>query len=137
MLETSLLSHLTNSVLVVQIIKWLKGTERYQRFAIWMPMAEGKVHVLMSAIGAAATGIGMHGAFTGSMGEGWKLALTIPPLWIILHSLWDWAQQLALNQIVFAVAVQQKAAAPVVTVKATPDVSVTAPISAVHGPAVV
>jgi hypothetical protein len=134
--EVSVLSHLTNSALIVYLLKWLRGTERYRQFAKWMPMAEGKVHVLMSIIGAAATSLGMHGAVTGDYSAGWHIALTIPPLWMILHSAWDVAEQAMLNQVVFAVAVQQKAAAPVVTVPVStskPEVTVTAPLADVTG----
>lgn len=129
-MEISFLSHLANSTLVVYALKWLRGTERYRKFADWMPMADGKVHVLMSAIGAACSSLGMHGAVTGNYGAGWQIALAIPPLWIILHSVWDLAQQLALNQLVFAMAVQEKAAAPVITVpvNSAKTVTVTTPL---------
>lgn len=127
--EVSLLSHVTNGVLVVYCLQWLKGTARYRRFAAWLPMAEGKVHLLFSMIGAFATAVGMHGAVEGNTVLGWHIMLSIPPLWVLLHAIWDFARQLAVNQIVFAIAVQQKAAAPVVTESVTPTVSVTAPIS--------
>ncbi len=126
-MEVSLLSHVTNSALIVYLLQYLKGTQWYQRFAANLPIADRKVHVLMSALGAAATGLGMHGAIAVTKEGGWILTLAIPPLWLLLHALWDWAQQMALNQIVFALAVQQKAAAPVITVQATPEVSLTAP----------
>lgn len=129
-MEVSLLSHFTNSLLVVQIIQWLKGTARYRQFAQWMPIAEGKVHVLMSMIGAAASGLGMHGAAEGNAGIGWHLTVVIPPLWVVLHAAWDWAQQLTMNQLTFAVIAQQKAAAPVVTIPApalAPKATVTVP----------
>lgn len=128
-MEVSLLSHLTNSALVVYLLQYLKGTPTYQRFAAWMPMADKKVHVLMSALGAGATSFGMHGAVEGNAALGWHLALTIPPLWMIFHTLWDLAQQLALNQIVFAIAVQQKEAAPVATVPIGLGATVTAPLA--------
>src|ERR1700689_3815449 len=95
-MEVSLLSHLTNSAMIVYLLQYLKGTDWYRRFAAWMPMEEQKVHVLMSFIGAAATGMGMHGAVEGSSVAGWQIALTIPPLWVMLHALWDTAQQMAL-----------------------------------------
>lgn len=126
--EVSVLSHITNSALVVYLIQWLKGTARYQRFARWMPIAEGKVHVLMSALGAIGAGFGMHKTITGNWLDGWNVAFAIPPLWVMAHAAWDWSQQLALNQIVFAIAVQQKAAAPVVTVPVAKDVTLTAPM---------
>ncbi len=130
-MDVTLLSHVTNSALVVYLIQWLKGTARYQRFAAWLPIADNKVHVLMSAIGAFATGLGMHGAVEGSYIEGYHLTLLIPPLWVILHTLWDGAQQMALNQIVFAISVQQKAAAPVLTapVQGIQPVTVTVPLT--------
>lgn len=127
-MEVSLLSHFTNSALIVYLIQWLKGTQRYQRFANWLPIADTHVHVMMSALGALATAIGMHGAVKGTMGDGWVLTLAIPPLWIVLHATWDWAQQFALNQLVFAIAVQRKEAAPVVTAQVTPKIAVTAPL---------
>ena len=127
-MEVSLLSHFTNSAMIVYLIQWLKGTPRYQRFAAALPIADGRVHVLMSAIGAFATAVGMHGAVKGTSDDGWVLTLAIPPLWIVLHAIWDWAQQLALNQIVFAIAVQRKEAAPVVTAQVTPKIAVTAPL---------
>lgn len=129
MLETSILSHLTNSALVVYALEFLKRTRWYRRFAAWLPIEEKKVHVCMSALGAAATGIGMHGAIEGSAVLGWHLSFTIPPLWVILHAAWDWGQQLALNQIVFALAVQQKQAAPVATVPIGDGATVTAPLT--------
>ncbi len=126
--EVSLLSHVTNSALVVYGLEWLKGTERYQRLCKAVPIADEKISVVMSGLGAWATAIGMHGAIEGSAALGWHLALTIPPLWVIFHAVWDWGQQFALNQIVFAIAVQQKKAAPVLTVPVAKDVTVTAPI---------
>ncbi len=126
--EVSVLSHVTNSALVVYSLQFLKGTQTYRRFAEWMPMAEHRVHVLMSALGALGTAAGMHGAVVGSVGDGWQLTLAIPPLWVIGHAIWDWAQQFALNQLVFAVAVQQHAAAPVLTEQVTPKVAITTPL---------
>ncbi len=126
-METSILSHLTNSALVVYGLQFLKGTTSYRKFAAAMPMADNKVHVLMSALGAFGTAAGMHGAVGGSSLAGWTLTLAIPPLWVVFHGLWDWAQQFALNQIMYSIAVQQKAAAPVVTAQVTPEVSVTTP----------
>ncbi len=126
--EVSLLSHVTNSALVVYGLEWLKGTERYQKLCKAVPIADEKVSVFMSAVGAFAASVGMHGAVEGSAALGWHLALTIPPLWAIFHAVWDWGQQMAMNQIVFAIAVQQKKAAPVVTVPVAADVTVTAPI---------
>lgn len=127
-METSFLSHFTNSVLVVYGLQWLKGTARYQRLAAWLPIADHKVHILMSGIGAAASALGMHGTASGSYVSGWQLVLSIPPLWILAHAIWDWLQQMAANQFIFAIAVQQKAAAPVVTEKVLPGVTVTAPL---------
>lgn len=127
-MEVSLLSHVTNSALVVYSLQYLKGTQTYQRFAAWMPIADNRVHVLMSAIGAAATGVGMHGAVASTTEGGWLLTLAVPPLWVLFHALWDWAQQLALNQIIFAIAVQQHAAAPVVTARVAPALTVTTPL---------
>lgn len=129
-MEVSLLSHFTNSALVVYLIQWLKGTKPYQRFAAWLPIADDHVHVLMSALGAFLTAIGMHGSVKGASTEGWVITLAIPPLWIVLHAAWDWAQQFALNQLVFAIAVQRKEAAPVVTAQVTPKIAVTAPLEA-------
>jgi hypothetical protein len=127
--EVSLLSHVTNSALIVYLLQFLKRTGWYRRFCAWAPMEEQKVHVLMSAIGAWGTSMGMHGAVAGSSVAGWTLTLAIPPLWVIFHALWDFAQQFALNQIVYAMTLQQKEAAPVGTVQVSPAVSVTAPIS--------
>ncbi len=128
-METSLLSHVTNSALVVYLLQYLKGTEWYTRMAQNLPMAERRVHFLVSAIGAFAAALGMHWAVEGSSGAGWSITLAIPPLWALFHAAWDGAQQLALNQIVFAIAVQQKAAAPVLTQVVTPKVSVTTPLA--------
>lgn len=127
-MEVSTLSHLTNSALVVYGLQYVKGTDWYKRLAIALPMERAKVHVLMSAAGAAATSLGMHGVVVGSVSSGYQLTLAIPPLWVLAHASWDWAQQMALNQIVFALAVQQKEAAPVVTAQVSPHVSVTAPL---------
>lgn len=129
MTETSTLSHLTNAAIVVYALQYLKGTASYRHFAAWLPVADEKVHVLMSLVGAVGTGLGMHLATDGSADAGWKLALTVPPLWVMAHAVWDVARQFALNQLTFAIAVQQKAAAPVVTVPtATKDVTITAPL---------
>lgn len=128
-METSVLSHVTNSVLVVYVLQWLKGTATYRRFASALPVADTKVHVLMSALGAAGSALGMHGTAKGSYAEGWTLVLAIPPLWILAHAAWDLGQQMALNQLIFAITVQQKAAAPVATVQTNvPKVSVTVPL---------
>lgn len=127
-MEVSVLSHLTNSAVVVYFIQWLRGTTRYRQAAAWLPIADGKVHFLVSALGALASGVGMHWAVDGNVSAGWHLALTIPPLWVIFHATWDWVQQLALNQLTFALAVQRKAAVPVATQQLTRDVSVTVPV---------
>ena len=138
-MEVSLLSHVTNSALVVYALQYLKGTAWYQRFAAWLPIADRRVHVLMSAVGAFAASVGMHGSFIGAGNtvSGWQLTLSlaIPPLWVVLHAVWDWAQQMALNQLIFAIALQQHAAAPVVTAPITqkmPNVTVTTPLEGVH-----
>jgi hypothetical protein len=114
-MEVSPLSHVTNAALVVYILQYLKRTEWYQRFATALPLANDRVHVGMSALGAFATSVGMHVAVEGNSDAGWHLMLSVPPLWVLAHALWDWAQQMSLNQIVFALAVQRKEAAPVVT----------------------
>jgi len=43
-----------------------------------MPIADNKVHLIVSALGAYASGLGMHWAVEGNMTAGWQLALTIP-----------------------------------------------------------
>ncbi len=128
--DASVLAHVTNSAIVVYLLQYLKGTARYQRFAAWMPIADSKVHVAVSALGAFGAALGMHGAVTGNYADGWQLALGIPPLWVMCHAVYDWCQQMALNQILFTATVQQKAAAPVVSVPVAPhsEVVVTAPI---------
>lgn len=127
-MEVSLLSHLTNSALVVYGLKWLRGTERYKRFTKAIPCENATVHRVMSLIGASASALGMHGAVEGTSTAGYTLTLMIPPLWVLMHAAWDIGQQFALNQIVFALAVQEKAAAPVATVPVGQDVTVTAAI---------
>lgn len=127
-MEVSVLSHVTNSALVVYALQYLKGTAWYRRCAAWLPIADKNVHVVMSALGAFATSVGMHATIQGSFASGWHFAGTIPPMWEILHTGWDWGQQFALNQLIFALAVQEKAAAPVVTVPLAHDVTVTAPL---------
>jgi hypothetical protein len=130
-MEVSILSHLTNSALVVYGLQYLKGTKWYGALAKNLPMEEARVHRLASMLGALGAAVGMHGAVEGNGDVGWKIALAIPPLWVIFHGLWDWVQQIALNQLVFAIALQQKAAAPVITVpvpEAGPKVTVTAPV---------
>ncbi len=135
-MEVSLLSHLTNSALVVYGLKWLRGTQRYQRFAAWVPCSNATVHRVVSLIGASATAIGMHGAVEGTSAAGYTLTLMIPPLWVITHTIWDIGQQFALNQLVFAIGVQEKAAAAVVTVPVASEVTVTAPIKTITQPEV-
>lgn len=130
--EVSLLSHLTNSAMVVYGLQYLKGTAGYRRFASSLPVADEKVHVFMSAIGAFGTAIGMHGAIEGSAALGYHIAVSIPPLWVVFHALWDWGQQLALNQIVYALAVQRKEAAPVITAQVAPRVSITTAVGEVE-----
>ncbi len=130
-MEVSWYSHLTNSVLVVTIINWLRGTKQYQQFADWLPVANGKVHVIMSLIGAAGTALGMHGAAEGSVGEGWKLVVMIPPLWVVLHAAWDVVQQAMGNQLVYWVALKAKQIEPMVTAPVHPGatpITVTEPL---------
>jgi hypothetical protein len=69
----------------------------------------------------------MHVAVEGNSDAGWHLMLSVPPLWVLAHALWDWAQQMSLNQIVFALAVQRKEAAPVVTTQVSPKASAAEP----------
>ena len=125
-MEVSVLSHLTNSALVVLLLQWLKGTAGYQKFAAAMPIASKKVHVLLSVLGAGGSALGMHSAVAGSVGAGYVLTLSIPPLWAVFHAAWDWVQQIALNWLTYVIAVQQRAAAPVGTVQVSPSVAVTA-----------
>ncbi len=127
-MEVSVLSHVTNSALVIWGLEYLKRKAWFQKLLGAVPVSNGKLYVLLSGIGAAIGTLGMHGAVEGNYVEGWKLALTIPPLWVILHAAWDLAQQMTLNQIGFAALVKQKAAAPVMTQAVTPKVSVTVPL---------
>ena len=99
-MEVSLLSHVTNSALIVYLLQFLKRTGWYRRFCAWAPREEQKVHVLMSAIGAWGTSMGMHGTAVGNAGLGCALA------------------------------VEQKSAAPVGTVEIAPHITVTAPLPA-------
>ena len=130
-METSVLSHVTNSLLVVYMLQYLKGTEWYTRLAKALPIAEENVHRIVAVIGAGGSALGMHGAATGSVDAGWSLTLAIPPLWVIFHATWDWIQQILLNQLMFAVTLQQKAAAAVVTapVPGASALKVTVPLS--------
>ena len=130
MMEVSLLSHLTNSALVVYGLKWLRGTQKYQKCAAWLPVKDGTVHRLVSLLGASLSAIGMGWAVEGSSDAGYKFTLMIPPLLVLMHTLWGIALQFALNQLLFAIAVQEKAAAPVVTVPLPheKDVTITAAI---------
>jgi hypothetical protein len=114
-MEVSWYAHVTNSVIVVAILNYLRTTQRYQRFANWVPMANGKVHVMMSGIGAAMTALGMHGAAEGSAGTGFKIVLLIPPLWVVAHAAWDVVQQMAGNQLVYWLALKAKQVEPMVT----------------------
>ncbi len=125
-MEVSVLSHVTNSALVVYSLQYLKGTAWYRRCAAWLPIADKNVHVVMSGLGAFATSIGMHWAVEGTTAKGWQITIAVPALWVILHAIWDWAQQFALNQLLFAITLQEKAAAPVATVPIAQDVTVTA-----------
>jgi hypothetical protein len=124
--EVSALDHLTSSAFVVYLVEFIKGTARYRRWIDAAAIPASYVHVFLSAVGAFFTAVGMHLAVQGTSVSGWQITVAVPPLVVLLHATWDWAQQLALNQIVFALAVQQKAAAPVVTQQVTPKVSVTA-----------
>lgn len=123
-----MLSHLTNSAIVIYSLQFLKGTAAYRKFCAAMPMADRKVHMLMSAIGAFMTAVGMHGAVAGTSASGWQVTLAIPPLWVMFHALWDWAQQMTLNQLAYAIVLQQKEAAPVITIPVGHEATVTAPI---------
>lgn len=127
--ETSLLSHLSNAALVVIALQYVRSTRLYQRFANWLPIANGKVHVIMAGLGGAATSLGMHGSAQGSVTKGWSILLTIPPLWLVLHAIWDWVNQCAIQWFAFKLAVNERAAAPVITVPLPhADATITAPI---------
>jgi hypothetical protein len=126
-MEVSWYAHFANSVIVVAVLNYLRTTKRYQRFANWLPIANGKVHVLMSGLGAAMTAVGMHGAAEGSAGQGWKIVLMIPPLWVVLHAAWDIIQQMAGNQMIYWLALKSKQIEPVLTTQ-TPIGAVTEPL---------
>ena len=127
--EGSFYSHLTNSAIVVAMIQWLKGTARYKRFAAWLPIADKKVHIIASMVGAGASSFGIHGAVTGSLLAGGVYSFTLPPLWVMLHAGWDWVSQVFLNWLTYVIAVQQRAAAPVATEQVIPKLAVTQPLA--------
>ncbi len=130
LVDSQITNHLTSAMLIVYVLKWLRSTKLYQRCVGWLPISNGKIHVIVSGIGAFIAAVGIHGSISGNYSDGWKYAGTIPSLAVMWHMAVDWGTQMAFNQGVFAVAVQEKAAAPVVTVPVSvaPDVTVTAPI---------
>ncbi len=93
-----------------------------------MPCANAYVHRTASFIGACLSAVGIDYSVHGTIATGLVLGLVIPPLWVLAHTAWDVTVQMALNQLTFWIGVQEKAAAPVMTVPVAQEVTVTAPI---------
>ena len=66
---------------------------------------------VLSGIGAAVSAVGVHTAMVGDMHVGWSMTITIPPLLVFLHAVWDWMNQMALNQLVYSTAVETRTVA--------------------------
>lgn len=131
-MDGALISQLTSAAMVVYLLQFLKKTSWYARFATWLPIADAHVHRLVSVMGAFLSAVGVHVAFTGSAAAGWHIAATIPPLTVLLHAAWDWAQQFALNQLTYD-AVAQRAGSPTITGIAFSTTSIGGDGTAGHG----
>ena len=107
MMDGSLISQITSAAMVVYLLQFLKKTAWYPRVAAWLPIADAHVHRLVSLFGAFISAVGVHVAFTGSAAAGWHFAGSIPPIAVLVHSLWDLAQQFALNQLTYDAVAQR------------------------------
>lgn len=106
-MEGAFISQLTSAAVVVYLLQFLKRTSWYPRFAAWLPMADAHVHRVVSVLGAFVSAVGVHIAFSGNAATGWQFAGTIPPLAVLAHACWDWAQQFALNQLTYDAVAQR------------------------------
>lgn len=97
--DPTLLSHLTSAAIVVYLIQWLKR-------ASWVPWLTPETTTLsriVSAILAAGSAIGLHVAYDSAGGVLTVTGLTVGSL---LHGVWEWLNQFALQQLAYDVAVQ-------------------------------
>jgi hypothetical protein len=106
-MDDGVLDHVTSAAVVVYGLQMLKRTGWYANFAQALPIDDAHVHRFVSAIGALLSGVGIHWAATGNADAGWHLAITIPPLMLLLHAVWDWASQFALQQIAYDLVAQK------------------------------
>lgn len=123
-LASVLFSHITSAAIVVYGLQMLKNHPWYCRIVNDASLANKWVHRIVSMGGAAISGVGIHAATEGSMTTGWHIAIVIPPLWIVLHALWDLLNQLALQQLIFDGFVKGRVP-PVVSHPAQPHISLT------------
>lgn len=101
MMNDTVLDHVTSAAVIVYGLNLLKRFGWYQRLATRIPIENANVHRTISAVAAFVTAIGIHVATQGDASTGWHLAITVPPLAVLLHASWDWAQQFGLQQLMF------------------------------------
>lgn len=102
-------TQLTSSALVVYLIQLLKSAK-------WFPLLQdGKkwANRIASIIGAALTALAINYAWTWDPATRlFSFSITIPTLTVFLVALFHWAQQFAINELIYQVTAN-KPAAPV------------------------
>lgn len=133
-MDSTLLNHITSAGLVVYGLQMVKSLPWYHRLTAALPWETAMVHRIVSAIAAFVTAIGIHVAVNGSSALGWQLGATIPPVAVLLHGCWDWANQFCLQQLAYDAVVQKAGAVVAPAPIQVPPASVTV-LTPGHGPA--
>lgn len=96
-----LLSQFTSAAIVVYALQWIKGAGWCQ----WLTMETESLNRVVAAIAAAGSAIGIHAAYDTTGG-----VLTISGLTLagVIHGVWHWANQFALQQLAFDAVVKPK-----------------------------
>ena len=97
--SSQIVSQLTSAALVVYALQWLKRSKLF-------PWITAETTTLNRWVGAAAAGlsaIGIHLAFTATAGTPGSYVITVTGLTLpnVLHGVWHWANQYALQQITY------------------------------------
>lgn len=98
----TLMTHLTSGAVVVYAIEYLKRIPQLR----WITQQTGTINALLSAMLAALISLGI--TWQGSAAEGWTIH--IPMLSMITASIWEWAKQFVLQQLLYDGAVQKRRA---------------------------
>lgn len=108
------ISQLTSAAIVVYALQALK----HSRWCPWLTQQTKTLNRILSALGAAASAIGVHFAFDAALSANGTYVITITGLTAmnVLHGLWHVANQFCLQQLAYDAVVSKQAPAIAVTI---------------------